>query len=81
MATNGFVSATALLKTRRFQRDRISMGEIVAAVAFNDKARFELAYQQVEPDYIEEGPARLGRVSSSEQFKDIRFAQWTVQLP
>ena len=56
ISADGFVSATALRKTKRFQRERISIGEIVAAVAFNDKARFELAYKQVEPDYIQEGP-------------------------
>ena len=56
VATDGFVSPTELLKTRRFRRDRINVSEIVAAVAFNDKARFELAYQQREADYIQEGP-------------------------
>ena len=25
-------------------------------MAFKDKARFELGYKQVEPDYIQEGP-------------------------
>ena len=75
VATNGFVSATALLKTRRFQRDRISMAEIVAAVAF----------AMIKPDLnlqpATSRKAHLGRASSSERFRDIRFAQWTMQLP
>ena len=56
ISSDGFVSATALMKTKRFQRERISMDDIVAAVTFNDKARFELAHKQVEPSYTQEGP-------------------------
>ena len=45
ISADGCVSAAALMKTKRFQRERISMDDMVAVVTFNDKARLELAYK------------------------------------